>query len=260
LTFTAPADGAYLVRVTDVRDLAGDRFAYRLTVREPKPDIAVRLTGANPTVNAGSGRGITLSADRLDGFDGDLAIDISGLPPGFTVSSPLVIQAGHLEAKAVLHAAVDAPALTAENWSHTKITARATINGQEVVRDVNSLGRLTLGAKPNLVVHLEPAELVIAPGTTVTATLRVERNGFNDRIAFAVDNLPHGVIVDNIGLNGVLIPEGQSQRQIFLTAARWVPETTRPFHAVANNAGGQASGPVVLHVRKPAAVAAKDER
>jgi hypothetical protein len=78
--------------------------------------------------------------------------------------------------------------------------------------------------------------------------LRVERNGFKDRVQFAVDNLPHGVIVDNIGLSGVLIPEGQSQRQIFLTAAPWVSETVRPFHAVANNAGAQASAPITLRV------------
>jgi hypothetical protein len=101
--------------------------------------------------------------------------------------------------------------------------------------------------------------LTIAPGTTITATLRVERNGFKDRVQFAVDNLPHGVIVDNIGLNGVLIPEGQDQRQIFLTAAKWVPETDRPFHAVANNAGAQASAPVILHVRGGENVAAAEK-
>jgi len=37
LTFTAPADGSYLVRVSDVRGFSGDRFVYRLTVREAKP-------------------------------------------------------------------------------------------------------------------------------------------------------------------------------------------------------------------------------
>ena len=73
--------------------------------------------------------------------------------------------------------------------------------------------------------------------------MRVERNGFKDRVQFDVDNLPHGVIVDNIGLNGVLIPEGQTERQIFLKAAPWVPETSRPFHAVASNAAGASLGP-----------------
>ena len=33
ITFTAPADGAYLVRVRDARGAGGDRYAYRLTVR-----------------------------------------------------------------------------------------------------------------------------------------------------------------------------------------------------------------------------------
>ena len=38
----------------------------------------------------------------------------------------------------------------------------------------------------------------IAPGTTVSAKLRVERHDFKDRIAFDIRNLPHGIVVDNI--------------------------------------------------------------
>ncbi|HVC99201.1 MAG TPA: hypothetical protein VND64_36390, partial [Pirellulales bacterium] len=66
---------------------------------------------------------------------------------------------------------------------------------------------------------------------------------------------PHGVIVDNIGLNGVLIPEGQSERQIFLSCAKWVPDIDRRYHALASNAGAQASQAVMLHVRRPGALA-----
>ena len=44
LTFIAPADGSYLVRVSDVRGFSGDRFVYRLTVREAKPDFNVVLS------------------------------------------------------------------------------------------------------------------------------------------------------------------------------------------------------------------------
>ena len=63
-------------------------------------------------------------------------------------------------------------------------------------------------------------------------------------------NLPHGVIVDSIGLNGVLIPKGENDRQIFLTAAKWVPETDRLCYAIENEAGRQTSMPVMLYVRK----------
>jgi hypothetical protein len=75
--------------------------------------------------------------------------------------------------------------------------------------------------------------------------------GHDDLITFTVENLPHGVIVDNIGLNGVLIPKGQNERQIFLTAAKWVPETHRLCYAVESQAGRQTSLPVWLHVRRP---------
>jgi len=251
LTFTAPADGAFLVRVSDVRNFGGDRFVYRLSVREPKPDFTATLTGPAGSVHAGSGRRLTFRADRSDGFDGDITIDIAGLPPGFSASTPLVIQAGHFEARAVLDAAAGAVAPPPEAWNAVKVTAQAEINGQTLKKEVGGFGQVKLEPKPNLLVRLEPAEVTIAPGTTVAATLKVERNGFNDRIQIEVDNLPHGVIVDNIGLNGVLIPEGQSERQIFLTCSKWVDHLDRPFEAVASNAGAQASAPVVLHVRRP---------
>ncbi|HVX62833.1 MAG TPA: c-type cytochrome domain-containing protein [Pirellulales bacterium] len=255
LTFTAPADGAYLVRVSDVRNFGGDRFVYRLSVREPKPDFQIKLADVNPTVNVGGGRRLTFRAERSDGFEGDIMIDIAGLPQGFRVSSPIVIQAGHVEARAVLYAAEDAVAPPPEAWKGVVLTARGEIGGQNVTKEVNSLGQVKLETKPSVVVRLEPAELTIAPGTTITATLKVERNGFKDRISFDADNLPHGVIVDNIGLNGVLIPEGQTERQIFLTCAKWVENLDRPFHAVASNAGAQASPPVMLHVRRGDTVA-----
>lgn len=253
INFTAPKDGTYLVRVTDTRGASGDRFAYRLVVREAKPDFKVTLNGANPTVNAGSGQSFSVSAERIDGFDGDIRIDIADLPPGFSASTPLVIQAGHIEAKGTINAAAEAAKPTN---AMTKITASATIAGQTVKKDVNNLGTIKLGDKPKLFVTLEPAsaanpELVIAPGQTIPAMLKIQRNGHEELVTFTVEDLPHGVIVDNIGLNGVLIPKGQNEREIFLTAAKWVPETDRLCYAIENQAGRQTSLPVMLRVRKP---------
>jgi mono/diheme cytochrome c family protein len=267
LLFIAPAGGAYLIRVTDTRGFGGERFAYRLTVHEAKPDFKVTLNGANPTVGTGSGQEFSVSADRIDGFGGEIKVDISGLPPGLSVSTPLVIQAGHDEAKGTLNAAPDAPQPDETNASLTKVTATAMINGRLVTKEVNNLGKIKLGDKPKLFVALEPAastagtatstnatkplEITIATGQTVPAWLKVRRNGHDDLITFTVDNLPHGVIVDNIGLNGVLIAKDQNEREIFLTAAKWVPETDRLCYAVENQAGKQTSLPVLLHVRKP---------
>ncbi len=255
LTFTAPADGAYLVRVTDVRGRQGDRFAYRLTVREPRPDFRVSVAGTNPSVRAGSGTNLTVTAERIDDFDGEIAVEIGGLPPGFQVSSPVVIQAGHFQADVTLYASADAPQPTDENRAQSKVTATASVDGATVTRDAGSLGQIKLAPKGKLLVRLEPSELVIAPGGTIAATLKIERNGFDDLVTFAVNNLPHGVIVDNIGLNGVLIRKGENERQIFFNARDWVSETERRFHAVANADGGHASPPVLLRVRKPQTLA-----
>jgi len=270
LHFATPADGAYLIRVSDTRGFSGDRFVYRLVVREPKPDFKVTLGGANPTVNAGSGQSFSVSVDRLDEFDGDVEVDITGLPPGFTVSTPLVIQAGHSEAKGTINAATDALPPNETNAATTKVTATAMVSGKPITKDVNNFGKIKLGEKPKIFVSLEPyteatatnapsntagkpLELTITPGQTIPAWLKIKRNGHEDLVTFFVENLPHGVIVDNIGLNGVLIPKGESARQIFLNAAKWVPETDRPCYAIEQQAGKQTSTPVLLHVRKPSA-------
>jgi len=269
LFFTAPADGSYLVRVSDTRGYSGDRFSYRLVVREPKPDFNVTLNGADLTVNAGSGREFSVTAERFDGFEGEIKVGVSGLPSGFTVTTPLVIEAGHSEAKGTLHAAPDAASASEEAWAKVQINASALIERRPVVMAVNNFGKVKLGEKPKLFVSFEPMphtepkttasndqggrsfEITIAPGQTVPALLRIQRNGHDDLATFTVENLPYGVIVDNIGLNGVLIPKGENEREIVLTAARWVPETDRLCYAVENQAGRQTSLPVLLHIRKP---------
>ena len=256
LMFTAAADGDYLVRVSDVRGFGGDRFAYRLTVRPAQPGYKITLVNRAPAVNTGSGVSLTFRADRIDGFDEDVTIETSGLPAGYTISAPVVVQAGHLDARAVLNAALDAKAMKPDDWQKVRFAARSMIAGATVTQEVAGFSNVMLGPKPELIVRLEPADLNIAPGQTITATLKVERNGFKDRVPFNVLNLPHGIIVDNIGLNGILVPENQTERKIFLSAANWVPETDRYVYAETTNfrgakAGNQASRPLLLHVRAP---------
>ncbi len=255
LTFTAPADGEYLVRVRDARGYGGDRFAYRLTVRPPEPGFKVTLGGTNPTVHAGSGRRFTVSVERIDGFEGEVRVDVAGMPEGFRALSPLVIQEGHREAVGVLTADADAKQPTDEALEKITVQAKATLAGKEVVESVNNFGKIRLEPKPKLLVRLEPAEITLAPGSSVTVTLSIERNGFDDLVKFELENLPHGVIVDNIGLSGVMLPKGQTERQIFITADSWVPETSRPGFAKALQAGNECSPPIVVHVRSDAPLA-----
>ena len=266
LTFTAPADGTYLVKVTDVRGFTGDKFSYKLTVRPPRPDFAVTINTMNPKVPAGSGQRLKFTLSRTDNFEGDVRLDIAGLPDGFSASSPVVIAAGHAEATSVLTATADAPEPKKEDWERTTVLATGVVGGQLVTRSVGALGEIKLEKAPQIRVTLLPDDprftgadgsLVIQPGTTITAKIIVDRNGFDGDVKFDVDNLPHGIIVDNIGLSGVLVRAKETERQIFLTARPWISPTTRLIHAVAQVQGNQASRAVPLRVERQGSVAAK---
>ena len=97
------------------------------------------------------------------------------------------------------------------------------------------------------------------PGQLTECRLSVERLGFDGRISFDVNNLPHGVIVQDIGLSGVLIPEGKKQRTIYLSAESWVPETRRLFYAVAKVEGDQVTLPMILRIVNPSSSAAASQ-
>jgi hypothetical protein len=212
----------------------------------------------------------------IDGFDGDIRIDVTGsLPPGFQATTPIVIEAGQRTATGTVFATADAAKPTDENALLTKLTASAVINGKTVSKDIGSLGKIRLRDKPKVAVEFIPEEqpagrappnpstsaglpqITMAPGTTITARLKITRNGQQGPVTLEVLNLPHGVIVDNLGLNGLLITPNENERQIFLTAARFVPETDRIIHAVARIAENATSAPVMFHIRKPGEVAAK---
>lgn len=274
LHFTAPARGSYLIRVSDTRGWSGERFAYRLIVRKPAPDFTAAFASkAAAPIPAGSGEQLLVKADRADGFEGDIRLDISGVPAGFFVSSPIIVQAGHLTATGCVYALPDTK-LGPADFSGLKVAATATVNGQPVVKAIEGFPAISVAAAPKQVVFLEPEqdgkprteapatpakpyEITLAPGGRVSAWLRVARNGNDGLLGLNVEDLPHGVIVDSIGLNGVQIREGENEREIFLSCAHWVPEQDRLCHAVTGNAGGgesadgiPASFPVLLKIRR----------
>lgn len=282
LIFTAPESARYVVRVSDTRGWSGPRFAYRLIARAPEPDFSVQLFAKSvKTIPANSGVEFSLKVTRSDGWDGDVRVDIADVPEGFFVSTPVIVQAGHLNAAGSVFAFADTTH-GAHDFSKVKLTAAASVNGKEVKKlltgfasvAVTAPGRKSLFMEPDLAGKAagdgksappKPYEITIAPGTTVPAWLRVDRRGDDALISMDVENLPHGVIVDNIGLNGVQIRAGENEREIFLTCAKWVLEQDRLCHVVVGSArndavrddAAQTGFPVLLKVRRPPSMVAK---
>jgi len=272
--FTAPADGEYLVRVRDVRGFQGDAFQYTLTLRPRRPDFQVVVHGGNPTVAAGSSREFRVEAKRTDGFEGPIRVELTGLPAGFTATSPIVIEAGQNNALGVITAASDAAAPMGDAAKGTKVTAAAEIRGQTVSHEAGTLGEIKLGPKPKILLTIvaaengakplaaepgKPLEFELQTGQTIMLKAIAQRDGYAGNIPFGNEdsgrNLPHGVIVDNIGLNGLLVVENATEREFFLTAAKWVPEQSRLVHLRTTVEGEQATAPILLHIRRPKVVA-----
>lgn len=265
LHFSAPRDGQYVLKVRDVRGLQGQNFTYTLTARSRRPDFSVKLEGANPKVAAGSAREFKVKATRRDGFEGAIRVEVEGVPEGFRVTTPLEIEAGQMEALGVVEA--QEGATWPEQAGAMRVRAVAEVEGKSVVHEVNSLGKISVEGTPKLRVAIEPVEggarpvsidedgvreFEIEPGETIELKVTVERLGFEGRVPFGNEgsgrNLPFGTIIDNLGLNGLMVMEGQTERRFFVTADRISEEQTRLFHLNTAAAGGVASRPVRLRV------------
>ena len=98
----------------------------------------------------GAAIGFSFRADRADGFDDPIQIDITGLPQGYFASSPILIEAGHDLISGSLHAAPDAKADA--DWSKLKIIAK----GKTITHDAGTFGKVTLGAAPKFIIVMEP--------------------------------------------------------------------------------------------------------
>jgi hypothetical protein len=129
LTFTFPAAGDYLLRLRDTQGKGGAEYAYRLVVAPPKPDCVLRLVPDMQRVAKGDSVAVTVTADRRDGFGGEVNLAVQNLPPGF-VSSDAIIPAGQAQAKLTITAPPDAPL----NVFSPAIVGTGTLNNQPFTR------------------------------------------------------------------------------------------------------------------------------
>lgn len=230
LNFVAPADGEYLVRIRDVRGWQGQNYAYRLSLHEPTPDFVLFVDPENPNVPRGGSLPINVTAYRRDGFAGDIEVKLLDLPPGFSATSA-VIPAGQMSTVLRLSAGNDANA-----GFPLQLQASTVINGKPFTRIWKAPERVavvSVAAPPELLVWTSPAEVVLEPGGAAFVDIRIKREGtFAGRVPFDIRNLPPGVIVTDVGLNGVMITEQETTQRFRLAAEPWVKPLTQSVFVV----------------------------
>jgi hypothetical protein len=233
LNFEAPADGDYVVHLKDVRGLEGKNFAYRLSIQNAEPDFELSADVMNPNIPRGGAELVTVVANRVRGYEGPIDIRVEGLPAGIS-ASPAEIPAGQDLTMVRFTADANSPVDAAP--TPFNIVGHATIGGVEQTRVASSDAPLRVASvipPPDLVVTAGPEHITLAPGQDLKVTLHVARqNGFTGRVPCFVRNLPPGVRVVNIGLNGVLVSETQTTRTITLHADDWAKPITQPIYIV----------------------------
>jgi hypothetical protein len=81
---------------------------------------------------------------------------------------------------------------------------------------------VTTTSPPDLLTRVEPTSAVITPGQELRFTVTIERkNAFKGRVPVDVLNLPHGLRVLDVGLNGVLINEDETSRSFVVACDPW---------------------------------------
>jgi hypothetical protein len=117
-----------------------------------------------------------------------------------------------------------------------RVEGVATINEREVKREVRTEDRLnvvSVAPPPELTVWTELREIAIPAGGQAYVTVNIKREqGFSGRVPVDVRNLPHGVIVKDVGLNGVLITETETTQRFILSVQPWVPPMSESIFVV----------------------------
>ena len=227
IQFTAPSDGEYVIRLHDLRGQQGDDFAYRLTIRHAEPDFQLAITPAAANVPRGGGAAITVTALRRDGFDGPIEVEAVDLPEGLSAGRETIV-AGETSTVLTIWARAGA---RLDGAAPLKVTGSAKLAGERVVRVADAddgLRMIVLTEAADIQIEIETPEVVLAAGGKTKVAVRLRRaNGFAGRVPISVLDLPLGVRVTDVGLNGVLITEAESRREFTLEALPWVKATER---------------------------------
>jgi hypothetical protein len=221
----APADGRYVLEVTDSQGRGGARFTYSLLVRRSQPHFRLELSTDRTVLAPGTAGVIFVRSFRKEGFTGDIQLAVDGLPPGVTAvcgSIPAACQDGCILLRA--------DGVKPRTFSSVRVLGTATIPGAgpaakertEVARPFGELmvqggARYLVPVDDHVVatvdaldlksIRFQPGELTLKPGEKKSIEVRIERRpGFQEPVTLSVMSgmhvwvygncLPEGVTVD----------------------------------------------------------------
>ncbi len=214
LEFSFKEAGDYSLVIRDLSRLGGPDYGYRLTIRKSAPSFSLSFDTDRPIVERGGAGALKITAKRWEGFDGEIALDVLGLPKTIS-ASPAVIKKGETQASITLKCESGA----SPEVFPIRVVGEAKINDQGV-KQLAQLARMQArvsGIGPGFtntqVVEVplaitEPVYFNLEAGATQVPLVRggsaeftvtaKRREGFKTAIALVVENLPTGVTAEEI--------------------------------------------------------------
>jgi hypothetical protein len=168
-----PATGTYHIEIGDTQGKGGHDYGYRLRISRSDPDFKLRMEPSGLHIGPGGTAAFSVRAMRTDGFEGEIRLGITNLPPGF-VMSEAVIPAKSDMARFTITASKKIEGKLVS----PQVTGSATVNDRTVVRKAVPVDDQM---QAFLYRHLVPAqELVLAPVTEqppVVFEARIPKSG-----------------------------------------------------------------------------------
>jgi hypothetical protein len=172
LLFTAPADGEYIVALTERAERGDSNFIYRLTIAEPRPDLRITVKTSEFAIESGAELEIPVTLTKLDGFSDEFELTAIDLPTGVTVDSQMLPAKSSASAKLKFHAAEGLHF----SGKPIRIVARFKRDGKSVERVAQAAVTLVAGAAPIRTGKIWLAVTPHVPFTLATTTVILEAN------------------------------------------------------------------------------------
>ncbi len=231
VVWKAPADGTYFLQLRDLHQRGGADSVYQLECSVDEQDFALSFDPELCMVGPGNRTPIYVRAHRRGGFNGQIDLEVEGLPKGVTATTT-PIRAGMRDACLVFSVSPDAPTdgsifrirgrgtLKSSTGAESRVERRATplVEIYQARRVVGRTGGIAVTAASDIEVTTPLTEIHLAPGETKYIDVELVRGSqyasgsvslWGDwrfgRNVFG-NSLPPGVVVNDkesrTGING----------------------------------------------------------
>jgi hypothetical protein len=250
--FVVPADGKYELAVGNHLSAtqSGPENVYTLRIAPERPDFRLVVMPADDIrpdacqVGQGGNTHLMVFVWRRDGFKGDIALSVEGLPTG-VVCKPQIATPALKHILLVISADQNAPIFTGE----IKVKGTAVVNGQPLVREARPFSitwpvqpqqnipvlarmdrNLVLAVRGKAPLNLSASveRLTVSHGDKLTIPLKLTRLWPDFKGAFQVAGVPQD-LPQGMNFGGLSFTPGKDEQKVVMNVPANVPMGTYNF-------------------------------